>query len=64
MTPQIVQHSWIGDLAVELSRGFDIFNGGTMYGVTVLTADGERTDMSKGGFTRAEALDYMESLQA
>ena len=62
MTPNIVSYGWQGDLAWELSWGTWI-GGEKMWAVSVVTADGERTDLSVGGFdTPEEAHEYIASL--
>lgn len=61
MTPNIVGYYDLGEYVAELSwgRGFD---GHRRYGVTVLTRSGERTTLSKGGLTFAQAHRYMDDI--
>lgn len=64
MTPEILRYGKKGDLIYELSRGSGIKPGTLMFGVSVLTKDGKRTDLSEGGFsTLEEAEDYIATLK-
>lgn len=69
LTPDRIDFGKKGKLIWELSRGEDFPGTGAkyMYGVTVLTVDGERNrrtaGLSQGGFTtEAEAREYIASL--
>lgn len=44
LTPNVVYYDRSGEFIVELSSGRGLTLGVTVYGVTVLTSEGERTD--------------------
>ena len=61
MTPEVIWIRSIGPYAVELSKG--TFNGQHIYGVSVVTLEGQRTNLSQGGFHNKElALEYIAKL--
>jgi hypothetical protein len=64
MTPYVIEYGITGDYAYELASGAG-FSGNTIYGVSVVTREGERTDESEGGFSSAQAArDYIDELAA
>lgn len=63
MTPEVLRYGKKGDLFYELSAGTGM-HGERIYGVTVITTKGERTDLSKGGFDDVlKAEKYITSLR-
>jgi len=52
MTPDPIKYGKKGNYLYELSKGD--FMGKTMYGVTVITTEGEKTELSAGGFETLE----------
>jgi len=61
MTPVIHEVGQRGRFVYELSSG-DIFGPGEVWGVTVLTVDGERTSLSQAFTNKAAAENYISSL--
>jgi hypothetical protein len=63
MTPNIVRYGKKGEYLYELSKGEGI-GGGTIYGVTFLTLEGERPEerVSKGGLTKQQAEDWIQAV--
>jgi hypothetical protein len=61
MTPNVIEYMETETLCVELSWGTGIFSD-KMFGVTVVTRDGERTDHSSCFQTKSEAMAYINSL--
>lgn len=60
MTPDIVRYGTCGEYLYELSVGSGFAAGSKMYGVTMLTRTGDRTEHSHGGFaTESDANCYI-----
>ena len=56
ITPYVAKRGVAGNMLYELSYGADIFNPSeTTWGVTFLHPNGDKSDLSSGGFTREEA---------
>jgi len=67
MTPRIDKVGSKGEFIWELSHGDGLRPGTTMWGVTVLTKEGKKTEqtqtLSSGGFpSKEEAMEYVDSL--
>lgn len=63
ITPDIIARKQIGEVHYELSSG-DGFGTDTVYGVTVLSATGERMSSLGGCFeSRDKALDHIATLK-
>lgn len=65
MTPRVLRFFKRGNLLVELSTGSGLLSPDPIYGVTVLTLDGQRPklDPSKMFFDLTEAKEYITSLR-
>jgi len=64
ITPYIVTRGKKKNYLYELSWGESIFDSmKKIYGVTILTLDGETTDLSEGGFTQEEAYKYIATFK-
>jgi hypothetical protein len=63
MTPNIVRYGKKGQYLYELSKGSGI-DGGTIYGVTFLTLEGERPEerISEGGLTKYQAENLIQAV--
>ena len=62
MTPTVLEHGTTTRHHWELSTGDGIF-GGQLFGVTVLTLDGERTEgLSQSWSTETEAREFITTL--
>jgi len=61
MTPDIIKYGESGAYIYELSEGR--FMNSKMYGVTVLTRRGERTELDNSFFDLEEAKAYIETLK-
>ena len=64
ITPNVEAYGFAGRYAYEISSGRAIFGDGKIYGVSVLTETGERTDKGQSFRTRKEADDYVRELRA
>jgi len=62
MTPYVIKHGKRGDYIYELSHGDAFMRSGQIYGVTVLTNDGEKTKLSSNFQSKQEAEDYIKQL--
>jgi hypothetical protein len=63
MTPYVIEYGITGEYAYELASGAGFAPCSTMYGVSVVTREGERTDESEGGFSSEQAArDYIDEL--
>ena len=61
MTPMVMEYGATTEHVYELSRGEGIL-GGSLFGVTILTHDGERTELSKSFDTLEEATEYIAKI--
>lgn len=62
MTPNVLRYGKRGKYIYELSDGKAFMREGRIYGVTVLTADGEKTELGHNFDNKHEAEDYIKSL--
>jgi hypothetical protein len=64
VTPTIIRYGEVVNYVYELSEGRGFLSGGMIYGVTLLTKEGERVHhkLSKCFSSRLEALDYIDDL--
>ncbi len=63
MTPRIMERGSTASHHWELSTGEGIF-GGELFGVTVLTLDGERTnDLSQSFSSETEARTFIDTIE-
>ena len=61
MTPNVIEYMETDTLRIELSWGTGIFSD-RMYGVTVVTPEGERTEHGSCFPTEQEARSYINGL--
>ncbi len=61
MTPEIIEIGSTPHHHYEISRGDGLF-GGDLFGVTILTLNGERTDLSKSFDNLDEARRYIDQI--
>jgi len=62
MTPNVIKYGKRGKYIYELSDGDAFMRSGRIYGVTVLTTDGEKTDMGSSFQSKQEAEDYIDQI--
>ena len=61
VTPNVIEYVTGQRYVVELSQGEGLF-GGDLFGVTVLTLDGSRTELSRSFDHEDDAREYIATL--
>ncbi len=66
MTPNIIERGFIGETnqyAYEIISGSALLGDGEMFGVTLITREGDRTELSRSFGTELEARAYLVSME-
>jgi len=62
MTPNVIRYGKRGKYIYELSDGDAFMRSGRIYGVTVLTTGGEKTELGSNFQSKQEAEDYIKQM--